>query len=225
MAMKKDDDKSKKTLSGKKPATFGGANSKLTASKPKAKSSVMVKPSPPMGKDPSGSANFNKTAPSRFTASAGPMNLNMGGKTSAPTGGRNLTGYEEKAQTSSNAKSSGGFVAPSTQSGAAANLAKQQIAANRNKNLAIGIGSSTVLGGIVLSGAGKKIVEGGKKLVKYVANTKERRAARKQQNADNEAFKAERKAMQEAKNPSTPKADIKASKSTMKNIKRLKKGQ
>jgi hypothetical protein len=218
------------TMSGKPAYKTGGSNplgtrkvgtTSMPTAKTKAVSPVMVKESPKMGKDPSGSANFNRTAPSRFTASAGPMNLNMGGKNAAPTGGRNLTGYEEKTQPSSNAKGSGSSVAPSTNAGAANNNAKQNIAANRNKNLAIGIGSSTVLGGVALSGAGKKIVEGGKKLVKYVGDTKERRAARKQQNADNKAFIAERKAAQEAKNPSTPVGkNSKISKSTMKKLKK-----
>jgi hypothetical protein len=185
----------------------------------------MVQPSKPVGKDPSGSANFNRTAPSRFTGTVGPMDLNMGGKTTAPTGGRNLTGYEEKKQSNPNAKISGSSVSPSTPAGAAADLARQKIAANKNKNLALGIAGGTLLTGVAVSGAGKKIVSGAKKLVNYVRKTKERREERKQQNADNEAFKAERKAKQEAKNPSTPVAKVKASKSTMKNIKRLKKSQ
>jgi hypothetical protein len=70
---------------------------------------------------------------------------------------------------------------------------------------------------------GKKIVEKVKQAARYIGDTKERRAARKQQNAENEAELTRRKAEQEAKNPTTKPAKIKASRHTMKNIKRLKK--
>lgn len=223
MAMKKDDDKSKKTLSGKKPATFGGANSKLMASKPTALTSPGPRaiPSRPMGRDVTGERNFDKTPRARATLSVGPATMSMGGKTSKSTGGMNMTGYKEKKSSSPMAKMSGSSVAPSTQAGSVANLTKQEIAAKRNRNLALGIGGTVVGAGVMLSGGGKKI----KQAAKWIGDTKERKARNRAQKAENDAMIVERKAKAEAKNPSTPIAKVKASKSTMKNIKRLKKGQ
>ena len=210
MAMKKDDDKSKKTLSGKKPATFGGANSKLIKPKPTALTSPgpRATPSRPMGKDVTGERNWDKSAPSRFTASAGPATMSMGVKTAKSTSGINMTGGKVMPKKSVNpmAKTSGGFVAPSTQAGAAANLAKQQIAAKKNRNLALGIGGTVIGAGITLAGGGKKI----KQAVKYIGDTKERKARNAAQKAENDAVIVER---------NKGKATMKASKSTMKKLK------
>ena len=105
MAMKKDDDKTKKsastkkpvTMSGKQPYKTGGANPlgvrKLNASKPTALTSPgpRATPSRPMGKDVTGERNFDKTPRSRATVSVGPATLSMGGKTAKSTGGMNMT--------------------------------------------------------------------------------------------------------------------------------------
>lgn len=207
--MKKDDDKSKRTLSGKKPATFGGANSKLTASKPKAQSPVMVKPSPKMGKDPSGSANFNRTAPSRFTGTVGPMNLNMGGKTTAPTGGRNLTGYEEKKQSNPTAKTSS---SPSSASSSAIQaqlnaIKKEDNKWNKSNTVAAAIGGTLGVGAALSS---EKVRQKLAQPIKWLANTKKRKEAKRAQKAENDAMIVER---------NKGKATVKASKSTMKKLK------
>lgn len=218
--MKKDDDKSKKTLSGKKPATFGGANSKLMASKPKASapSGPRAEPPRPMGRDASGSANFDRTSSSRATVSVGPATLSMGGKTTKSKGGMDMSKGKVQPNKSVNptAKTSGvsggGFVAPSTPKGAAANLAKQEIAAKRNRNLAIGIGGSVLGTGVMLAGGGKKI----KQAAKYIGDTKERKERKRVQKAENEAIIVER---------NKGKATVKASKRTMEGLRRARKGQ
>jgi hypothetical protein len=218
MAMKKDDDKSKKTLSGKKPATFGGANSKLIKPKASAPSGPRAEPSRPMGRDASGSANFDRTSSSRATVSVGPATLSMGGRTAKSKGGMDMSKGKVQPKKSVNptAKTSGvsggGFVAPSTPKGAAANLAKQEIAAKRNRNLAIGIGGSVLGTGVMLAGGGKKI----KQAAKYIGDTKERKERKRVQKAENEAMIVER---------NKGKATVKASKRTMEGLKRAKKGQ
>jgi hypothetical protein len=236
MAMKKDDDKNKKTASTKKPVTMsgkqpyktGGANPlgvrKLNASKPTAltPSGPRAEPSRPMGRDATGERNFDKTPRSRATISAGPATMSLGGRTAKSTGGMNMTGGKVLPKKSSPmAKMSGSSTAPSTVKGSQNVLAKQEIAAKRSRNLALGIGGTVVGAGITLAGGGKKI----KQAVKYIADTKNRKERNRVQKAENDAMIIERKAKAEAKNPSTPVAKVKASKSTMKNIKRLKKGQ
>ena len=213
MAMKKDDDKSKRTLSGKKPATFGGANSKLTAKKPKAQSPVMVKSLPPVGRDASGSANFNRTAPSRFTGTLGPATINYGGRTPKSTGGTNAsnaraTNNKESNSTArmSDASTTSSTTAPSTVQGSQKALAEQKSSAKTSRNIALGVGGAMLGAGITVAGGGKKI----KQAVKYIADTKNRRARNKIQKAENEAVIVER---------NKGKATVKASKSTMKKLK------
>ncbi len=154
--MKKDDDKSKKTLSGKKPATFGGANSKLMASKPKASapSGPKAEPSRPMGRDASGSANFDRTSSSRATVSVGPATLSMGGKTAKSKGGMNMTGGKVMPKKSSpTAKVSGsGINDPNSTGGYQSVSAGQQQAAQQKasgkKSGRIGAGLITLFGGL-----------------------------------------------------------------------------
>jgi len=230
MAMKKDDDKSKKTLSGKKPATFGGANSKLMANKPTASTSSGPRavPSRPMGRDVTGERNWDKTPRARATISAGPATLSMGGKTAKSTGGMNMTGGKVMPKKSSpTAKMSGSspsnVYAPQFQSQSSlAAIKKEDNKWNKSNTAAAVIGGGFGVGAALSS---KKVRQAIAKPFKYIADTKERKARNRAQKAENDAMIVERKAKQESKNPSTPKADIKASKSTMKNIKRLKKGQ
>lgn len=224
------------TISGKKPYKMGeinytdmsGKKRMIKADAPKSKSIMISKgPAPKMNAEATGERNFDKTPRTRATVSIGPATLSMGGKTAKSKGGMDMSKgtVQPKKSVNPTAKTSGvsgsGFVAPSTPAGAAANLTKQEIAAKRNRNLALGIGGTVVGAGIMLSGGGKKI----KQAAKYIGDTKERKARNAAQKAENDAMIVERKAKAEAKNPSTPKANIKASKSTMKNIKRLKKGQ
>lgn len=230
MAMKKDDDKSKKTLSGKKPATFGGANSKLMASKPTASisSGPRAVPSRPMGRDVTGEANFNRTSPSRATVSVGPATMSMGGKTAKSKGGMNMTGGKVLPKKSSpTAKMSGSSpsstYAPQFQSYSSIGaMKKDENKFNKSNALA-----ASIVGGIGVGGAlsSKKVRQKIAQPFKYIGDTKNRKERNRVQKAENDAMIVERKAKAEAKNPSTPKANIKASKSTMKNIKRLKKGQ
>jgi hypothetical protein len=154
MAIKKDDDKSKRTLSGKKPATFGGANSKLISSKPKAKSSVMVAPSRPMDKNVTGESNFNRTSPSRTTVSVGYGTFPMGGKTSKSSGGMDMSKGEEKyikkkgSKTKpSNAKSGGSNSSGWQTATQLQETAAQQKAAGK-KSGRIGAGLITLFGGL-----------------------------------------------------------------------------
>jgi hypothetical protein len=191
--------------------------------KPKPQSPVMVQPSPKMGKDPSGSANFNRTAPSRATITAGPAKLPVGGKTTKSSGGIDYTkgNVMPEKQDNSTAKMSPGTKKPGSPS---VPNTKIQYGGYKDTNsvpIAVAGGAATLGAGIALSGVGKKIVAGGKKLVNYIATTKERKEARKQQNADNKAELERRKAEAEAKNPSTPVGkNSKISKSTMKKLKK-----
>jgi hypothetical protein len=154
MAMKKDDDKSKKTLSGKKPATFGGANSKLMPPKPKAQSSVMVKPPRPMGRNVTGERNWDKSSSSRVMVSAGPYEISKGGKTAKSTGGMNMTGGKVIPKKSSpTAKVSGsGINDPNSTGGYQSVSAGQQQAAQQKasgkKSGRIGAGLITLFGGL-----------------------------------------------------------------------------
>ena len=202
--MKKDDDKSKKTLSGKKPATFGGANSKLIKPKASAPSGPRAEPSRPMGRDASGSANFDRTSSSRATVSVGPATLSMGGRTAKSKGGMDMSKGKVQPKKSVNptAKSGPGkVISPTT-----------KYTGYKKTNsipIAVGAGLATVGGGLVLAGGGKKI----KQAAKYIADTKNRRARNKAQKAENEAMIVER----ESKKPKV--ATMKASKSTMKKLK------
>jgi len=152
--MKKDDDKSKKTLSGKKPATFGGANSKLMPPKPKAQSSVMVKPPRPMGRNVTGERNWDKSSSSRVMVSAGPYEISKGGKTAKSTGGMNMTGGKVIPKKSSpTAKVSGsGINDPNSTGGYQSVSAGQQQAAQQKasgkKSGRIGAGLITLFGGL-----------------------------------------------------------------------------
>ncbi len=152
--MKKDDDKSKKTLSGKKPATFGGANSKLISSKPKAQSSVMVKPSRPMGRNVTGERNWDKSSSSRVMVSAGPYEISKGGKTAKSSGGMNMTnGKVIPKKSSPTAKVSGsGINDPNSTGGYQSVSAGQQQAAQQKasgkKSGRIGAGLITLFGGL-----------------------------------------------------------------------------
>ncbi len=213
MAMKKDDDKSKRTLSGKKPATFGGANSKLIKPKASAPSGPRAEPPRPMGRDASGSANFDRTSSSRVMVSAGPATMSMGGRTAKSTGGTNASNAKPIKKSSPMAKmSSGGTVAPSTVQGSQKALAEQKSSARTSRNIALGVGGAMLGAGITVAGGGKKI----KQAVKYIADTKNRRARNKIQKAENEAIILER---------NKGKATVKASKRTMEGLRRARKGQ
>ena len=234
MAMKKDDDKTKKsastkkpvTMSGKQPYKTGGANPlgvrKLNASKPTALTSPgpRATPSRPMGKDVTGERNFDKTPRSRATVSVGPATLSMGGKTAKSTGGMNMTKgtVQPKKSVNPTAKMNPGNTIKNN------NPTGQYTGVKNTKSvpIAIGAGLATVGTGLMIAGGGKKI----KQAAKYIADTKNRKERKRVQEAENEAMIIERKAKQEAKNPSTIVGkNSKISKSTMKNIKRLKKGQ
>jgi hypothetical protein len=218
MAMKKDGDKGKKTLSGKKPATFGGSNSKLLKSKPTEKSMMFAKgPAPKMGKDATGSANFDRSSSSRATVSVGPATLNMGGKTAKSSGGMNMSKgtVMPKKQSNPTAKVSGsGINDPNSTGGYQSVSAGQQQAAQqkasgkKSAKIAVGIGAGVLGAGITIAGGGKKL----KQAAKYIGDTKNRKARKRAQKAENEAMLVER----EKKNP---KATFKASKSTMKKLK------
>jgi hypothetical protein len=217
MAMKKDDDKSKRTLSGKKPATFGGANSKLIKPKPTALTSPgpRATPSRPMGKDATGERNWDKSSSSRVMVSAGPATMSMGGRTPKSSGGTNASNARATPikKSSPMAKmSSGGTVAPSTVQGSQKALAEQKSSARTSRNIALGVGGAMLGAGITVAGGGKKI----KQAVKYIADTKNRRARNKIQKAENEAVIVER---------NKGKATVKASKRTMEGLRRARKGQ
>ena len=206
--MKKDDDKSKITLSGKKPATFGGANSKLIKPKASAPSGSRAEPSRPMGKDATGERNWDKSSSSRFMVSAGPATMSMGGKTAKSTGGMNMTNGKvmPKKESGIMAKKS----APPTKGMIVLNqkeIDAQEARAKKSRNVAM-IAGGTVLGaGIAVSG--KKIGEKMGQAAKYIANTKERKAAKRAQKAENDAMIVER---------NKGKGTMKASKSTMKKL-------
>lgn len=173
--MKKDDDKSKKTLSGKKPATFGGANSKLMPTKPKAQSSVMVQPSPPMGKYAGGLPNSNFKSPSRTTVAVGPATFPVSKRTEKPTGGIDYSKGEAKTseKKGSNTKTSGAKAGNKGTGTAGWNTydadqaAKQKAAGKTSGKIAIGIGS-------LVGGAGVAMA-----LKKGKEKRQERRAERK----------------------------------------------
>jgi hypothetical protein len=210
MAMKKDDDKSKRTLSGKKPATFGGANSKLIKPKPTALTSPgpRATTSRPMGKDATGERNWDKSTKSRATVSVGPATLSMGGKTSKSTGGSNMANIKEKKTSSPMAKMSKPYAKPSTQAEAEANDAFTDRRERRQMRTAVG---ATVLGtgiGLNFAGGGNKI----KQAAKYIGETKERRAKKAEKKAENDAMIVEKNKV---------KGKITASRSTMRKIKRL----
>jgi len=221
------------TYSGK-PAKSNPFETRKTGmaapAKPKAVSPVMVQESPKMGRDPSGSANFNRTAPSRATFIAGPAEINYGGKTKKSSGGTDYTkgNVMPEKQDNSNAKMSGGIgygsgggVGPTSVAGSQVANTKRAIGIKRNQRLAVGAGLATLGVGVSLSKAGKKIAKKVKQAVNYIGDTKERKARNAAQEADNKAFEAERKAAQEAKNPSTPVGkNSKISKSTMKKLKK-----
>jgi hypothetical protein len=230
MATKKDGDKGKKTLSGKKPSTFGGSNSKLLKTKPTEKSMMFSKgPAPKMGKDATGERNFDRTSSSRATVSVGPATLNMGGKTAKSKGGMNMTGGKvmPKKQSNPTAKVSGsGNSNSNAKPGWETAIESQQIALDqkasgkRSARLAIGIGAGVLGTGITIAGGGKKL----KQAAKYIGDTKERKARKRAQKAENDAMIIERKAKAEAKNPSTPVGkNSKISKRTRNNMNRLKK--
>jgi len=189
MAMKKDDDKTKKvasvkkkdslgspTASGKPAYKIGGDNPlgvrKLNASKPTASisSGPRAVPSRPMGKDVTGERNFDKTP--------------------------NQAQYN-------------------------ANVAFKEKRMRRQERTAYGVGALGTLAALNFSGDNNYV----KQAAKWIKDTPIRKEAKRVQKAENDAMIVERKAKAEAKNPSTPVAKVKASKSTMKNIKRLKKGQ
>jgi hypothetical protein len=220
MAMKKDDDKSKRTLSGKKPATFGGANSKLMASKPTASTSSGPRavPSRPMGRDATGSANFDRTSSSRASVSVGPATINMGGRTAKSKGGMNMTGGKVLPKKSVNptAKMSPGTKKPGSPTVPITKIEYSGYKKTNSIPIAIGAGVATVGGGLMLAGGGKKI----KQAAKYIGDTKERKERKRVQKAENDAMIVERKAKAESKNPSTIVGkNSKISKSTMKKLK------
>ena len=218
--MKKDDDKSKKTLSGKKPATFGGANSKLIKPKASAPSGPRAEPSRPMGKDASGSANFDRTSRTRATVSVGPATMSMGGKTAKSTGGMNMTGGKVMPKKSVNptAKMSGSSpssaYAPQFQSYSSLSaMKKDENKFNKSNALA-----ASIVGGIGIGGAlsSKKVRQKIAQPFKYLADTKERKARNAAQKAENDAMIVER---------NKGKATVKASKRTMEGLRRARKGQ
>ena len=227
MAMKKDDDKSKRTLSGKKPATFGGANSKLIKTKPTALTSPgpRATPSRPMGKDATGERNWDKSSSSRVMVSAGPATMSMGGRTPKSTGGTNASNARATNNKESNSTarmSDSSTTAPSTVEGSQKALAEQKSSAKTSRNIALGVGGSALLaGGIAFKG--KEIVTGAKKLGKYIIETPKRIKATNEQNKINKKYKADRKAEQDAKNPTPKAAPVKASKSTKDKMKKLRK--
>jgi hypothetical protein len=243
MAMKKDDDKTKKvaspkkkdslgspTASGKPAYKIGGDNPlgvrKLNASKPTASTSSGPRavPSRPMGRDVTGEANFDRTPRTRATVSVGPATLSMGGKTSKSTGGMDMSKGTVKPKSSVNpaAKmnilSKKPYAQPSTQSQQEANDAFIDKRNRRQMRTAVG---ATALGtgiGLNFMGGENRI----KQAAKYIGNTKERRAKKAEKKAEEAAMIVERK----AKQPSILLGkNSKISKSTMKNINRLKKGK
>ncbi len=221
--MKKDGDKGKRTLSGKKPAKFGGENSKLMKSKPKEQSSVMVKPSRPMGKDATGERNWDKSSSSRVMVSAGPATMSMGGRTAKSTGGTNASNARATPSKKSNpsakmsSSSSDKTYAPQFESHSSLSaMDKDNKKWNKSNTVA-----ASIVGGLGLGAAlsSKKVRQTLSKPFKYIANTKERKAAKRAQKAENDAIIVERKAKKEAKNPSTPVGrNNKISKSTMKKL-------
>ncbi len=224
--MKKDGDKGKKTLSGKKPATFGGENSKLLKSKPKEKSIMFSKgPAPKMNAEATGERNWDKSSSPRASVSVGPATINMGGRTAKSKGGMNMTGGKVLPKKSVNptAKTSGLISKGDPKTTVTNNYPDNNVNPKFNKNnaIAIGAGLATVGTGVMLAGGGKKL----KQAAKYIGDTKNRKARKRAQKAENDAMLVERKAKAEAKNPSTPVGkNSKISKRTRSNMNRLKKG-
>ena len=230
MAMKKDDDKTKKvasakkkdslgspTMSGKKPYKIGGDNPlgvrKLNASKTTASTSTgpRATPSRPMGKDATGERNWDKTPRARATVSVGPATMSMGGKTSKSTGGMNMSKgtVNPKSSVNPGAKmnmfSKKPYANPSTNAEVDANNAFTDKRERRQMRTAIG---ATALGtgiGLNFAGGGNKM----KDAVKYIKDTPKRRAKKAAEKAELAEF--------EAKNP---KAKFTASRSTMRKLKK-----
>jgi hypothetical protein len=236
MAMKKDDDKTKKsasskkkdslgspTMSGKKPYKIGGDNPlgvrKLNASKPTAstQSGPRAVPSRPMGRDATGSANFDRTSSSRASVSVGPATINMGGRTAKSKGGMNMTGGKVLPKKSVNpaAKMSPGTKKPGSPTVPITKIEYSGYKKTNSIPIAIGAGVATVGGGLMLAGGGKKI----KQAAKYIGDTKERKERKRVQKAENDAMIVERKAKADAKNPTIVGKNSKISKSTMKKLK------
>jgi hypothetical protein len=216
MAMKKDDDKSKRTLSGKKPATFGGANSKLIKPKPTALTSPgpRATPSRPMGKDATGERNWDKSSSSRVMVSAGPATMSMGGRTPKSTGGTNASNARATPSKKSipmakmSSSSSDKTYAPQFQSHSSLSaMNKDDKKWNKSNTVA-----ASIVGGIGVGGAlsSKKVRQAIAKPFKYIADTKNRRARNKAQKEENDAMIVER---------NKGKGTVKASKSTMKKLK------
>lgn len=209
------------TMSGKKPATFGGANSKLPVSKTKATSPVMVQPPKPVGRDASGSANFNRTAPSRATITAGPAKFSMGGKTSKSSGGIDYSkgNVLPEKQDNSTAKMSPGTKKPGQPSVPTPKFEYSGV--QKTNSVPIAVGAGFLTGGAGVAIKGKEIGKGLKKAAKFIIETPKRIKETRAQNEINRKYEADRKAQQEAKNPSTPVAKgSKVSKSTMKKLKK-----
>jgi uncharacterized protein YcfJ len=208
MAMKKDDDKSKRTLSGKKPATFGGANSKLIKPKASAPSGPRAEPSRPMGKDATGSANFDRTSSSRFMVSAGPATMSMGGRTTKSTGGSNMANIKEKKKSNPMAKMSGvtGTAGTSKPTKDQRDASVQKEKARKSANVAkVAIGTIGIGGAISSRAVRGKI----KQAAKYIGDTKERKERKRVQKEENDAMIVER---------NKGKGTMKSSKSTIKKI-------
>jgi hypothetical protein len=153
----------------------------------------------------------------------------MGGRTAKSKGGMNMTGGKVLPKKSVNpmAKVSGSGSSSSTaKPGWETAFQSQQIAldqkasAKKHPKIALGIGAGVVGTGVMLAGGGKKL----KQAAKYISDTKERKARKRAQKAENDAMIVERKAKAEAKNPSTPVGkNSKISKRTRNNMNRLKK--
>jgi hypothetical protein len=173
-----------------------------------------------MGRDATGSANFDRTSSSRASVSVGPATINMGGRTAKSKGGMNMTG---------------GKVLPKKSVNPAAKMSPAIVTTNnyKNNNTDPSWNKSNTVAASILGGAGlgaalsiKKVRQGIAKPFKYVADTKERKARKRVQKAENDAMLVERKAKAEAKNPSTTVGkNSKISKRTRSNMNRLKKGQ
>ena len=225
MAMKKDDDKTKKSASSKKPVTMsgkqpyktGGDNPlgvrKLNASMPKASAPLgpRATPSRPMGRDATGSANFDRTPRTRATVSVGPATLSMGGKTAKSKGGMDMSKgtVQPKKSVNPGAKmnmfSKKPYTNPSTNAEVEANNAFTDKRERRQMRTAVG---ATALG----AGIGLNFMGGGNKMkdaVKYIKDTPKRRAKKAAEKAELAEF--------EAKNP---KAKFTASRSTMRKLKK-----
>ena len=109
MAIKKDGDKGKKTLSGKKPLTMSGKQPykmgeinytdmsgkkrMIKADGPKSKSIMLAKgPAPKMNAEATGERNFDRSSEARRSVSIGPISFDSKEKSSKSTGPSNITG-------------------------------------------------------------------------------------------------------------------------------------